>query len=412
MTHVVSVAIVGAGPAGLMTAIRAAAGSDRSVVMLDGSRQPGTKILMAGGGRCNVTHREVGPGDFAGSSRNAIGKILRRFDVARTVAFFEEIGVPLVEEDTGKLFPVANQARVVRDALLAAAAEAGASLECPRRVETIVRSGDGFLVSGPWGDLRARRAVLATGGRSYPTTGSDGAGYDIARSLGIEVTDRIFPALAPLLVEEGHFVRDLSGITVPARLTLRSGTGKALTAFEGSTLCTHFGLSGPTAMNLSRYLADARVTDPAAAVTIDWRPDATREAVDLALRDLGPRHVLGRLRERLPERLARALCAWADVPADRRGDALTKKERRGLVRALKETAVPVTGDGGYSRAEATAGGVPLTELRLDSMESRRVPGLHLVGEICDVDGRIGGFNFQWAWSSGALAGRGAAAAPG
>ena len=149
----------------------------------------------------------------------------------------------------------------------------------------------------------------------------------------------------------------------------------------------------------------ARFDDPASAVTVDWRPDVADETVDRELRDLGRRTVQGGLREHLPERLARALCETAGVPTDRPGHALPRTERRALVRSLKATPIVVTGDRGFEFAEATAGGVPLTELRLETMEARAAPGVHVVGELCDVDGRIGGFNFQWAWSSGHTAGR-------
>jgi len=185
-----------------MAAIWAARSGCRSVVALDGARKLGAKILVAGGGRCNVTHDLVDEAAFAGSSPPAIRKVLRRFDVTHTTAFFAELGVTLKREETGKLFPVTDDAHTVLDALLGAAAAARVSVQHPARVAAIVRQPAGYLLSGDWGALHADRVILATGGKSLPRSGSDGGGYQLAQSLGHTVT-RIWPGLVPLLVAEG-----------------------------------------------------------------------------------------------------------------------------------------------------------------------------------------------------------------
>lgn len=413
MTDRADIVVIGAGAAGLMAAIwagRTLAGAGRRVVALDGASTLGAKILVAGGGRCNVTHHAVDESAYAGSSRQAIRKVLRSFDVPRTVEFFREQGVELKREETGKLFPTTDKSRTVLNALLNACHLAGAEVLNPRRVETVeAMPGGGFLVRGGWGEVTTERVVLATGGRSLPKSGSDGHGYEIARSLGHSLTERIFPALVPLVIEPpGHFIRVLSGITLPTTVEVRTSTGKRLESFTDSTLCTHFGLSGPSALDVSRYYLAARADDPGTRLVINWLPGETFERVDAALVGLGARPVGTWMRARLPERLVEALCAEAGVDPAVTGARLTKDARRALVRAVVETVVPVAGDRGYTYAEVTAGGVPLSEVRLETMESRVRPGLHLCGEILDVDGRIGGFNFQWAWASGYLAGRGAA----
>jgi predicted Rossmann fold flavoprotein len=405
-TDTVDVAIVGAGAAGLMAAIwarRTAPG--QRVAVLDGARTLGAKILVAGGGRCNVTHEVVDETAFAGSSRPAIRKVLRRFDVAETIAFFREQGVTLKREETGKLFPTTDRARTVLDALLGAARAAGVEVRHPWRVEG-VRSG--FVLTSPRGEtLEAGRVILATGGRSLPKTGSDGGGYGLARALGHTVTPRVLPGLVPLTLPDGHFLRELSGLSAPAALEVRDGAGRRLVSFTGSALCTHFGLSGPAVLDVSRYLIDARLDDPAAVLVANWLPGTGGEALEAALRDpsVTPGRYLARL---LPERLARALCAEAAVEWGQPGHRLTRDARRALVRTVTELPLPVTGDRGFGHAEVTAGGVPLAELDLATMRSRRCPGLSLCGELCDVDGRIGGFNFQWAWASGYVAGVGLA----
>jgi predicted Rossmann fold flavoprotein len=398
------VLVVGAGAAGLMTAIQAARTGASDVLVVDGARTLGAKILIAGGGRCNVTHDVVDETAFAGSSRPAIRKVLRRLDAAATVAFFNEIGVALKREETGKLFPVTDSARTVLNALLGEARARGVEIAFPRRVRAIERAGEGFVVSGGWGSVRAARVVIATGGKSIPKSGSDGYGFELVSRLGHSITPVVTPGLVPLTLPRDHFLPALAGITIDAAIELRSGTGKRLVSFTDSTLFTHFGLSGPSVLDLSRYYLHAIHSDPQAAVFMNFLPGLDAAGLDRALQGLGARSVAGFLRERLPERLARALCEHAGVDPSARGDQLRREERRALVGSVAELRLPVTGSRGYGFAEVTAGGVPLSEIQLETMESRACPGLYLCGEICDVDGRIGGFNFQWAWSSGFVAG--------
>jgi predicted Rossmann fold flavoprotein len=412
------IAVVGAGAAGLMAAIAAGraardAGSPLRIMTLDGARKLGAKILVAGGGRCNVTHDSLPSDAYAGGSPNTIRQVIRRFDIERTIGFFRELGVELKREETGKLFPTTDRARTVLDALLRAADEAGVSIRYPHRVGAIAREGGGFVLeaeagTAAWGPMRARRVVLATGGRALPKTGSDGGGYALAKGLGHTITPRVFPALAPLILDGQSPLRALSGIAAEARLELRSGSGKRLTSFTNAVLCTHFGLSGPAAMDMSRHLTAARFDDPDAHCVVSWLPDLSVDDVEAALRDLGKRTVGRFVRDRLAERLAAAVCTAAEVDGATTGAQLTKDARRRLATALTAMRLPITGDRGFTHAEATAGGVPLTEIKATTMASKVCDGLHLCGEICDVDGRIGGFNFQWAWSSGHLAGTAAA----
>lgn len=416
MSERADIVIVGGGAAGLMAAIWAGrSDSGRRVVVLDGAKRLGAKILVAGGGRCNVTHDVVDERAYAGSSRNAIKKVLRRFDVGETIGFFAALGVELKREETGKLFPVSDDAHTVLDALLRAAERAGVELLHPRRVESIERpetSGGlpGFTLRGGWGSggergvMHAGRVVLATGGMSLPKSGSDGQGLALARSLGHRVTPRVFPALVPLTLPRTHFICGLSGLTVETTLELRTSGGKKLQAFTDSMLCTHFGVSGPGVLDISRYYLDAISGDPGCALVLNWLPGVSVETLDAELVAGGGISVGRALREKLPERLALALCEHAGVDPLRACSQLPRDLRRSLVRCVVELTLPIAGDRGFTHAEVTAGGVPLDELRLETMESRVCPGLHLCGEICDVDGRIGGYNFQWAWASGYTAG--------
>ncbi|MBY0312256.1 MAG: aminoacetone oxidase family FAD-binding enzyme [Phycisphaerales bacterium] len=419
------IAVVGAGAAGLFAAIWAGRvlqdrGSSGRVVALDGAKKLGAKILVAGGGRCNVTHHAVDESAYAGSSRNAIKQVLRRFGVEQTVGFFDELGVELKREETGKLFPVTDDAHTVLNALLREAHDVGAELRHPWRVAYVRRSDDAehpFQIVPEIADpdarvLRARRVILATGGMALPRSGSDGQGYTIARDLGHTTTSRIVPALVPLLLgDRSAFIKQLSGLTLPATIELASSTGKKLTSFTNSTLCTHFGLSGPSVLDISRYWTEARHADAGATLTINWVPGKTTEAVDLLLASTAAGPTVGRaLLTMLPERLVRAVCERAGVEFAHPIAQLKRESRRTLAVLVTRCPLDVTGDRGFTFAEVTAGGVPLSEIQLTTMESRVCPGLHLCGEICDVDGRIGGFNFQWAWASGYIAGQAAAAA--
>lgn len=400
------VAIVGAGAAGLMAAIWAGRSHPhRTIEVLDGANKLGAKILVSGGGRCNVSHDSVDENAYAGSSRHAIKKVLRSFDVPRTVAFFNELGVDLKREETGKLFPVTDTAHTVLDALLSAVRETGASLHYPCRVETVEKREQYFLITGKWGRLEAGSLILATGGRSLPKSGSDGHGYGMAQSLGHTVS-RTFPALVPLTLPRSHFICSLSGLTLLSTLDLHSATGKKLQSFTDSTLCTHFGLSGPSVLDMSRHYMAAQFQDQRSMIRINWLPGVTSEMLEADLLRLGRRTVGRHLGELLPERLVDCLCVEAGVDPAAPGDQLPRDARKMLARVVTALPLPVSGNRGFTYAEVTAGGVPLSELHLETMESRSCPGLHLAGEICDVDGRIGGYNFQWAWSSGYIAGIG------
>ncbi len=405
----VDLAVVGAGAAGLMAAAQAGRsardrGARLKIVVVDGAATIGAKILVAGGGRCNVTHDVVDETAFAGSTPPAIRKVLRRFSVEETVRFFAEQGVTLKREETGKLFPTTDRARTVLDALLLATKDAGAAIVHPWRVEDVSRSASGFLLRGPAGEMAAARVILATGGRSLPKSGSDGHGFELARRLGHTTTERILPGLVPLVLAERCFVLRLAGVTLEATISLHSGTGKTLKVFQGSTLCTHSGISGPPVLDISRYWLTARLDDPGAHLCVDWLPELGERRLQEELAKRGGTPAGAVLRARLPERLADALVAEAGIDKDTSFDRLGREARRMLTKTVCAYRLPVTGDRGFTHAEVTAGGVPLSETRLETLESRVCPGLHLVGEILDVDGRIGGFNFQWAWASGFVAG--------
>ena len=411
------IVVVGAGAAGLMAAIAAArTAPGRRVVALDGAARLGAKILIAGGGRCNVTHHAVTERDFNGSTPPAIRRILRGFTVDDTIAFFAAAGVDLKREPTGKLFPVSDQARDVLRALLDAASGAGVEVRQPCRVTGLERleSSGGATEApthfrletsdGPW---LAGAIVLATGGQSVPKTGSDGSGYGLVTRLGVPLTPRRFPALVPLTLPAGHVLTGLAGLATDVALTVVSGTGRHLHEVTGALLCTHQGLSGPAVLDVSRHWQEALHHDAGAGLLVRWMPGVAPDALDGRLQQHGRRPVVRALAPPLPDRLAEAICRLADVASDQPAATLPRDARKRLVAAASGYRLPVTGTRGFAVAEVTAGGVPLAALTA-TLEARACAGLFICGELCDVDGRIGGFNFQWAWASGWAAGRAAA----
>ncbi len=407
------VAIVGAGAAGLATAIFARrANPALSVALLDSARKPGAKILVSGGSRCNVTNTVVTHRDFWGGRASVVRGVLRALPVDATTAFFREIGVTLHEEADGKLFPNTNRARDVLDALLRETTAVGATLLSACRVVDLERTPERFRVVTPEGELHATAVVLATGGQSLPKSGSDGAGFAMARRLGHTIVPTT-PALVPLTLDPADgFHRDLAGVSHDVELAVRID-GAIATRVTAAMLWTHFGISGPAALNASRHWLRAQIEKRAVALTANFCPGKTFDEVEAdwnrRARDRPRASVQATLSTMMPASFAAALLSRLSVAGGQTLAHFPRDDRRRLVHALVEWPLPVIGTRGYNYAEATAGGVSLDEITPSTMESRVCSGLYLVGEIMDVDGRIGGFNFQWAWSSAFVAGRALAA---
>lgn len=377
------------------------------MVLLEGAKRPGAKILVSGGSRCNVTNASVTDRDFWGGRSTIVRSVLRGFPVADTVAFFRDIGVSLHEEVDGKLFPDTNRSRDVLDALLRETDRVGATLVPGCRVLDVTRVDGGFLVTTSRGELRAGAVVLATGGQSLPKTGSDGAGFNIAVHLGHALVAPT-PGLVPLLLDRDAGIHHrLSGVSQDVELAIWID-GAIGTRLTGTLLWTHFGVSGPVVLNASRHWLRAADEGRTVALTVNFCPGRSFEQVDAgwtALANERPKaSVQTTLATMVPASVAEALLTALHIDGTRGLAHFTREDRRRLAHGLLAWPLPVVGTRGYNFAEVTAGGVALTEINPATMESRVCPGLYLVGEVLDVDGRIGGFNFQWAWSSGHVAG--------
>jgi predicted Rossmann fold flavoprotein len=398
------VAILGAGAAGLATSILSRRLHPRlTVLLVDSAKRPGAKILVSGGSRCNVTNAVVSDADFWGGRRTVVRRVLRGWPVHDTVAFFDELGVRLHEEADGKLFPDSNRARDVLNALLTEAERAGVMLAPDRRVDDITPVDNGYRVATSRGQIHASRVVLAMGGQSLPKSGSDGSGFALARRLGHTIVPTT-PGLVPLLLaDEPRAVhRELQGVPHAAELTLWID-GKAATRLAGSLLWTHFGISGPVTLNMSRHWLRAMVDGRRPALTLSFCPGQSFEDVESWWTARAAAHPQASMQQSLAELVpeSAAIAVLRRLAIDERATLahFTRDDRRRLVHALVGWPLAVEGSRGYNYAEVTAGGVSLDEIDPSTMASRVRAGLFLVGEILDVDGRIGGFNFQWAWSS-------------
>ena len=396
------IAIVGAGAAGLMAAIGAGRmmrpSQSLRILLLDTRPKIGAKILMSGGTRCNVTHQEVKPSDFQGGPGHFVKHVLEAFTPRETTRLFKEIGVELVLEPPGKFFPVTHSAQTVLTALLKETERVGVSLMTGARITEIKKTGGRFHLKNEDGtcQISAAKVILTTGGQSYPTTGSDGMGYGIAKNLGHTVLPT-FPALTPLLSGDGDW-KGLSGVSLEATLSFFK-RGKKECETRGPFLFTHFGFSGPAALDISRHFAAAK-TEEEPEIFVSFLPGENESSLKAKLAAAQKKNPKKQMQNLLAEEFS--------LPGRFVETLLKKKGGRGLVPALLNCPLKITGVFGYKKAEVTAGGVDLGEVNVSTMESKLVEGLYFAGEILDADGRIGGFNFQWAWSTGTLAGRSAA----
>jgi predicted Rossmann fold flavoprotein len=401
------IAIIGAGAAGTMAAIFAArAGAD--VQLLERTRDGGRKILISGGGRCNILPVSVDESRFVTeSSPNTLRKIVRSWPLKEQIAFFEqEAGLPLVEEtESAKLFPQSQSARAVRDRLYDLARHHGAGIQANANVVGFSPLDSGWRVAIEDSEpLLADAVVVATGGLSVPQTGSDGRGLAIVESLGHTV-HQTYAALTPLTMTPPPFGM-LSGVSLNVTISARSDRRTA--SATGGFLFTHRGYSGPAVLDVShvpvRSLAEL---DTPARVTVRWTRRGDEEWA-AALKPQGSRSVLSAVSSALPNRLAEALITYAGIDLSLALAHLSRGDRLRLIDTLVRGTLPWTGDEGYKKAEVTGGGVSLAEVDPRTLESRRHKGLFLCGEILDAFGPIGGYNFLWAWATGRAAGIGAA----
>lgn len=398
--------IVGAGPAGLS----AAACCSGKTLVVDRMDQACRKLLISGGGRCNITHDTDADGIMDGFGRNGrfMRQALRSFGPAEIRSFLGDRGVPTLSDGDGCVFPSSQKAGDIRDALAAAAAECGAEFRfgCSAN-RVIIEDGRACGVSTDQGELFAGRVILAAGGRSYPETGSDGSGFVIAEAVGLSVV-RPVPALAGLYIKK-NWAAELAGTTLPNARVRLMGKGPEKNGFVGPVLFTHRGISGPPVLAVSGAVAE-KLAQGEKYVSLEVSVDADRAESEWLnqFEDwrliAGSKKIAAQLGFSLTKRMAQLVCQEKGIDGETTCARLRKEDSLRLARFLGGMPLTVTGTEGWKRAMVTRGGVALKELDPGSMQCRRVPRLYCVGEIVDLDGVCGGYNLTWALASGRLAG--------
>lgn len=414
--------IIGGGAAGLMAAARASECGQRTV-LLEKNKQTGVKILMSGGTRCNITHATDQAGiaaafaSFDKKQAQFLRSALAALPPERVIEIVESEGVATKVEDTGKIFPQSNKAIHVRDALQKRAVDLGAELRLNFSVDDIQKESDGFVVRAGDQAVRGKRLLITTGGQSYPGCGTTGDGYSWARQFGHRIINPV-PALTPLTTNEA-WIRDLTGITVadaslsivrndPNRIAGDYGAKQFLDTRRSSLLLTHFGFSGPSSLDISRVVT--RDADrQSLSLVCDFLPGIGFEPflaeLTSTLQSSGAKQLDKIIPQYVPRRLAEAAIKQSGIELTQRAAEMSRKQIRTLAVQLKACLVPLSGTLGFKKAEVTAGGVHLAEIDSRTMQSKKVDGLFFAGEVLDIDGPIGGFNFQAAFSTGWLAGQ-------
>ncbi len=400
--------VIGGGAAGIMAAIRAEE-SGASVTLFEKMPQVGRKLRITGKGRCNLTNSaDVGEvvKNIPGNGK-FLFSALKNFTPADTVNFFESLGVVTKVERGGRVFPASDDAKEVIDALLRRMAILGVEVKTNAPVTDILAENKkivGVIVGGK--KFSADAVILATGGASYPATGSAGDGFEFARRLGHTVTT-ILPALVPLETEE-DFVKDVQGLSLRNVRVKLLADGKKIAEQFGEMLFTHFGVSGPIILTLSRQAAQLLAAGRFVELEINLKPALTPEQLDARLlRDFAKfkgKIVKNALIELLPAKLIPPVLDLSYLPEDKRVDEITAIERRRLLDILRGVPLTITRTRPLSEAIVTAGGVSVKEIDPRTMQSKLITGLYIVGEVADIDGFTGGFNLQAAWATGNAAG--------
>ncbi len=407
------VVVIGGGPAGMMAA-GTAGRNGSSVLLLEKNNTLGKKLLLTGNGRCNLTHAEFDNKEFIkslGKKGKFLFSSLNVFGPEEVMEFFANLGVPIKIEAGGKVFPASNKADDVLRAL--------EKYLKNNKVEVMMRADVlGFEIEEKNGQKKitgvhlkrgviyADKFILTTGGASYPLTGSTGSGYAWARACGHTIVTPI-PTLVPLKTEE-NWVKEAQGVSLKdARISLVQNNKKTFSQ-QGDLIFTHFGLSGPTILNLSRKMTELENQKENIFISIDLKPAMDKKALDIFLQKDFIKHanknVINYLAETVPAKLAKALLRLANIPAEKKNNVITREERGKIVNLLKDLRLTVVGDTGFDQAMVTRGGVELKEVDPKTMQSKIVPNLYLAGEVLDLDGPTGGYNLQICWSTGHAAG--------
>lgn len=404
------VIVIGGGASGLTAAIFAArAGAD--VIILDHHPVSGKKILSTGNGKCNFTNQMQGSTCYRCDDPAFVMQALEQFSEVDTVSFFRELGV-LSKTKNGYYYPRTGQASTIRDALLAEADRLHVRICNEIGIRNIKKNSSGFLIQTKTGNFSSTCCIIATGGKAAPKTGSDGSGYIYALQLGHHISDPL-PALVPLLSNE-RWLKGTAGVRCDASVSLRID-GKEIVSDLGEVQMTDYGLSGIPVFQISRYASVALAQKKKVQVTMDFLPEIPETELRKMLYGFACHQGISKSWQQIlsgicNSRIAAMVCRilnLPEIPVQKLSDKTLNSQLRQIVRQLKQTHVVISGTRHFEQAQVTCGGIPVSELQSD-MQSKLVPGLYFAGEIIDVDGICGGYNLQWAWTSGFIAGSSAA----
>lgn len=400
------IAVIGGGASGLVAAISAARESLKQnknvrISVLEANSRVGKKILVTGNGRCNFTNENISAENFHGE-RELAYSVYRDFDCEKTLDFFRSIALFSKSDFAGRVYPLSNQATAVLDALRCEAQKLGIEEITETKITSVEKHGSGFILNG---NIKAKVCILATGGKAAPVQGSDGSGFSLLKEFGVKVTP-LYPALAPLVCE--NFPKNLKGIRAQGKISIRH-QGKILCEDTGEIQYTDYGLSGIPSMQVSRSasLALAQKSGDVVAV-VDSCPSFTEEELGEILNGLIRRNpsMSGELllAGLLPKRLGITLLADCCVNSSKEIGKIYPAVVRKITAAVKNKKYKVCSVKGFNDAQVTTGGIPAWEINGNTLELKKIKGMFVAGEIIDVDGDCGGYNLQWAWSSGYKAG--------
>ena len=397
-------AVIGAGPAGLMAAI-VAARRGLSVILFEKNEFVGRKILATGNGRCNLTNINISSGRYHGASSEFVGSILKKFDQLQTINFFESLGVVLKEEDQGRIFPRSNQASTIVDTLKYALKESGVTTLTGSKVKAIEKNKD-FFIKDENSLFNAKKVIFATGGKAAFQFGSSGDGFFWARKFGHNIIP-VFAALVPVETLE-TWVKEVQGIKIDAKIVSKAGD---ITIHESSGDClfTEYGLSGPAVMAQSGKIAPL-LNNNSVKIIIDLYPEIKEQELNQRITQIFKnsqrRTLVIALAGIFPSKLAPVVLRLSGLNPNRIASKTSETERLKIVRHIKAMELTVKKIRPLKEAQVSKGGIDTNEIEQNTLESKLIKGLYFAGEIMDVDGDSGGFNLQWAWSSGFVSGQG------
>ncbi len=399
------IAIVGGGASGMMAAITASK-NKASVILIEKNPQLGRKVLATGNGRCNLTNKFADVSRYHGGNSQFIESVLKNFDQFTTMNFFENLGLILKEENLGRIFPRSDQASSVVDALIGEIENQNIDIVLGNQVRKIEKVGEAFkIVLQDSREIITHKLILTTGGKSAEHLGTSGDAYFWLTKMGHTIAD-LYPALSPIEIKE-TWIKDVQGLKVEANVKTIVNNEKIHEKY-GDSLFTHFGLSGPAAMAQAGFIGPF-LGKSDVKISLDLFPEMELKKLDEKIISIissnGAKQIKNVLAGLIPSNLAPIILSILKINPDKKAAEVSKVDRINISKILKNIELTISGVRPFKEAQVTHGGVNLDEVDVKTLESKIVPGLYFAGEILDVDGDSGGFNLQWAWSSGYLAGK-------